>query len=119
MWKCIHRPLRENDGHFLFRNDKGRISICDWSGDNPDLSDDGPLIVGDDSQIMAHLYNSKVAYIVDVLVTRTNEMGKCWIDSPTMMALSKHITPTMSYSADFVKLQSSMERALNLGKVVA
>lgn len=41
---CLAAPIIPQD-HRLFRDQYGRISICDLSGTNPDLTDDGPLIV--------------------------------------------------------------------------
>jgi hypothetical protein len=40
--ECVYTNAH---GHRFFRDHDGRISVCDWSGDFPEETDDGPLII--------------------------------------------------------------------------
>lgn len=63
--ECIYR---NRHGHRLFANALGEISICDDSGDVPEQTDDGPLIVKDGSSCIAG-YSKKFGMSVSVPVT--------------------------------------------------
>lgn len=40
--ECLYR---NNNGHRFFRDERERVSVADQSGDTPEQTDDGPLIV--------------------------------------------------------------------------
>lgn len=79
--------------HRLFVNEAGEISICGESGDNPDLTDDGPLIVEPTVELWVFLRQVGIGLIVavDVTVQRTGGLGKCWVHPRVAMALRKKL----------------------------
>lgn len=63
------------DGHKFFKNQKGEISICDHSGDFPEDTDDGPLIVHPGAHCLICHGSYGLSVRVTVWVKRTNEIG--------------------------------------------
>lgn len=66
--KCLHR----SGDHSLFEDADGNVSICDQSGDTPDQTDDGPLVVMPDAVCFAGFTfgHCGVSYRVPVIKLR-------------------------------------------------
>jgi len=89
-WHRLHTPRKRNNGHLIFKDTAGAVSLCDWSGNDPDQTDDGPLIVMPHTRVTV-TYDRSVTFIVPVYVTRTGEMSVVWVDADTMRALADHV----------------------------
>lgn len=83
MTDTIHQFGRAGLYHKLYQYSDGRVSILDSSGDRPETSDDGPLIVqpGTVCELDA-LKNGEIIVIVPVLCTRGNRDGLCYVGLP-------------------------------------
>jgi hypothetical protein len=109
--RCLHRPAKPRNGHKVFANAEGLISLCDWSGRTPECTDDGPLIVKPGTIVTVTFYRGEVVYTVPVDVPRTGGDGRVWIDTETMRGLSAVVPLRVDRSPEFEALRLDVEFA--------
>lgn len=109
-WTLIHTPRIAEDGHKLHRRSDGAVSITDWSGETPDETDDGPLIVEPGTIVTVHYEKPYgVIYIVPSRVERDGgRIGRVWSGPETMRALSKAVDVRVEYDASFKRIQKEV-----------
>jgi hypothetical protein len=118
-WTLKHKPAK-GDGHRLFMNKLGQISVCDNSGDNPDMADDGPLIVDPGVTAEAIInWTQKwggVYYHVPVFVKRQDSRRSLVsISSECMYALVNLVPVKVTLSKEV----NEMQKALNFAQQLA
>jgi hypothetical protein len=60
--------IHSSHHHQLFLNEHGEVVIADQSGDTPDQTDDGPLIVAPDAEVLVTFGLGGLLFRVTVLV---------------------------------------------------
>lgn len=90
-YQLLWRPRSYNDdGHFVWRRSDGEIVLSDWSGPEPERTDDGPLLVRT-TQPAQIAWSERWAYvIIPVLVERTGGPGKVMTGPRTAAFLARH-----------------------------
>lgn len=90
-WKLLFAPSNRLDGHRIFINDEGLISLCDLSGLIPSRTDDGPLIVNPGSTVTVGVWMTTkygtFDYSVPVYVERGDREGFVSTTHATAVAL--------------------------------
>lgn len=110
-----HRLYYNPYGHYLFRNDKGDISISDHSGATPEQTDDGPLVVHDEAECVVQ-YSPKDGGIlirVEVDVLRKKEINFCTLIPRDFIALRSFMhkenkTLSILYSKEYLNLKNDV-----------
>ena len=105
-WRLLYMPPQEGEGHKLFMNDKG-LSICDWSGDNPDEADDGPLYIRRDAPVTMSLRNNKLVFMVRLV-------GDCHAD----INLDSYLAMRNFLPLD-IEIESKLRKTVNTVLVLA
>lgn len=83
MTDTIHRFGSGTTYHRLYEYADGRISILDHSSNDPDQTDDGPLIVEPGTVCELDVtQRGEIVVIVPVLCTRDDSDGRCYIGIP-------------------------------------
>lgn len=65
-WKNLRWPAYMK-GHKLFSAENGRIAIADWSGDNPEQTDDGVLWLDPSEPMRISLRRGTLCVVVPLL----------------------------------------------------
>ncbi len=112
--QLLYRPAKVGIGHKLFLDpETSEISVCDLSGATPELTDDGPLIVGKLQEVVTvdACFSRTVGGVhfeVSVRVPRTGETGRVWLDADTMRALPRFVRPEVRLAESFRGLSADV-----------
>lgn len=104
-WNLIH----DSQNHRLFQNEYGDISVCDQSGDTPDKTDDGPLIVQSGAEVEVVLVRNKVFVCVPVKQLRSNDDKYCYLVPHDFLALENELTVYINYSDEYFALKQIVQ----------
>lgn len=81
-WQLV---CRNKGGHSFWRdNNTGRISICDLSGDRPDLTDDGVLWI----EGLWTLSDGTKEPVLDIPVICARDGSRSWCSTPALDGLA-------------------------------
>lgn len=109
--KCLHR----SGDHSLFEDADGNVSICDQSGDTPDQTDDGPLVVMPDAVCFVS-YNRLGGYLyyrVPVIKLRGRMGLSCAHLSTKDFAALRAMLPDLQVvrSEEFAEIENEVRAA--------
>ena len=118
-----YRLIHRSSNHQLFINSNGEVVIADQSGDTPDHTDDGPLIVPPDAQVVIgyddfHGAGASLYFRVKVLVGRDGtEWSSVLMNLQDFRALLKelpglHIDESPEFTRAHKELQEAWVMAL-------
>lgn len=91
--KKVFQPPRLGDtwdGHKVFVEDDGRVVLADGSGDTPEQTEDGPLVVDASKPITISLSFGNVSGTIPVIVTRTGESSSVSTTLKTVKAVVEY-----------------------------
>lgn len=121
-----YRLIHRSSNHQLFINSNGEVVIADQSGDTPDHTDDGPLIVPPDADVLI-CYDDfggvsgvrvDLTFRVKVLIGRDGtDWGSVKMNLQDFRALLKelpglHITESSAFTKAHKELQEAWVMAL-------
>ena len=104
--QCIHK----SPNHSLFKNRAGGISVCDQSGDTPEQTDDGPLIVRSKTAVVCYSPEMGITVRVPVTVWRDGSEGFVNLNIPDWFALRQHMFMETEYSDEYFALKQIVSR---------
>lgn len=104
-WTLIHN----SPNHRLFQNEYGDISVCDQSGDDPDETDDGPLLVLSGATVEVVLIDNKIYVRVPVKRLRGEKDGYCFLNPYDFLALGHQVVVYIEYSDEYFALKQLVQ----------
>lgn len=105
--QCVYS---NRDGHRFFRDEAGRISIADQSGDTPEETDDGPLVVVPGSECMVNYQRQwGLSVSVPVTCTRSGTRSTVWLIPRDFSVLRTLVPVSVAQSEGFRKHLSQIE----------
>lgn len=112
-WTLVYRPPVQGEGHLVFIDPLGRVSLADWSGESPDTTDDGPLIVQPNGTVVIHFEEKYgIVYLVRVHQSRRGmEQSTVWTGRETVLALRKYVLLKFLRSKDFERIEREFDIA--------
>lgn len=104
--KCIHY----SKNHSLFRNEAGEISVCDQSGDTPERTDDGPLVIQFKPALICYSPRWGISVRISVKVMRDGSDAFVSLNVPDWFALKQHMFLETEYSDEYFALKQIVSR---------
>lgn len=112
-WNKVYSDPRS---HCIFRDERGRYSLADYSGPTPDVTDDGPLIVlpGVVVQVGFSQPFAQPVFSVPVFVERTGTESTVLTFFPTIDALVRNVVLVFKADPSFTLMRNVMRRIDNM-----